>query len=192
MHQPPPLLATKSASVGQGLQPQQNTKKEAIMLCRGRGARGYHLRKKFPGHAHHFELFYSLSFTLTLEPASDSREHTGKEPTGSLGVGVDGQLPPAGSFLTDPRPPMLLTALPSCLLPIFSHQLWIAPSSEAPFQPLTAPSFFHELILPLSGPLTSAETGIRTAPPGASLKVSQLPRHLDNQPPILKLTFLQP
>ena len=88
---------------------------------------------------------------------------------------------------------MLIAALPSCLLPIFSHQLRVARSSEAPFQPPTALSFLlHELILPLSGPFTSAETGILTATPGASLKVSQPPHHPDNQRPILRLALLQP
>lgn len=84
MHRPPPFPATESASVGQGLQPRQNTEREATMLCGGRGARAYHIQKEFPGHAHCFGLLYSLNFALTLESVSDSRECAGKEPIGSL------------------------------------------------------------------------------------------------------------
>ena len=88
---------------------------------------------------------------------------------------------------------MLVTALLSCLLPIFSCQLRMAPSSEAPLQPPTPlPFLLYELVLPLPGALESVETGILTATAGASLKVSQPPRRLDNQPPILQLALLQP
>lgn len=78
-----PTSATRISQCGSGLQPRKNQEGGNHALW-GRGeARGCHIGKEFLHLVHYFGLFHSLNFTLTLEPALDSGEPTGKAQMGS-------------------------------------------------------------------------------------------------------------